>query len=153
MGRQFRPFQNDRGIHIPDPITPCGGERPHPFQQDQAGDVPVGGIRVRELPADVTQTRGAQDRVADGMDQDIGIRMALKPLFVRDFHPAQNQPSSGRKTVAVVAETDSHRVLPETILSPRARSSGVVTLILSASPGIIRTGIPVGSTRRRRRYR
>ncbi len=99
MRGQFRLFQNDRRIHIADLITPRGGKRPYPFQQDQAGNAPIGGIRVRELPADVAQTDGAQDRVADGMDQDIGIRMAQKSLFVRDLlprpEPAFSPPRDG----------------------------------------------------------
>ena len=85
--------------------------------------------------------------LSGGMEQDVGIGMAQQPLIVRDFHPAQHQPSARREAMAVIAEPDPHGLLPEMILSARSRSSGVVILMLSASPEIIRTGIPVRSTR------
>ena len=118
MGGQFRLFQNNRRIHVADLETLRDGKLPNPFQQDQAGDPPIGGIRVRELPADVALADGAENGVADGMDQDVGIRMAQKPLFVRDLLPTQNKPSSHREAVAVIAETDSHSTLPHTRINP-----------------------------------
>ena len=45
------------------------------FQQQEAGDILEGRVMIREVAAQVTGAHGAQEGVADGVAQDVGIGM------------------------------------------------------------------------------
>ena len=83
----------------------------NPLQEQQAGNVPIGGVRIGKLPADIAGADGAQDRIADGVDQDVRVGMAQESPLEGDPLPAQDELSARHKTVAVITETDSHRTL------------------------------------------
>ena len=59
------------------------------------------------MRADITQPGGAQQRVGDGVQQHIGIRMPQQPGAVGDLHAAQHQPPSRHQRVDVPALSNS----------------------------------------------
>ena len=108
-------------------MTPLpGGEDRDPLEEKQAGDVPIGGVRIGKLPADVAGADGAQDRITDGVDQDVGVGMAQESQFKRDPRPAEDKLSARRKTVAVITETDAHRTLLKSVKGTRFHCIGPI---------------------------
>ena len=63
----------------------------HIAQQDPAVRVFVGRRAIGKMPADIPQARGAQQGIADGMQQGIGIGVAQEALLVRNRHSPENQ--------------------------------------------------------------
>ena len=59
-----------------------------------------------EMLADVTQRGRAEECVGDGVEQDVGVRMPVQPPIVRDLDAAEDQATSRRKAVSVVADAD-----------------------------------------------
>ena len=59
--------------------------------------------------ADVSLAQGAQERVAQGMAEDIGVGVAQEPLLPRDLHTAENQLASRHKPVNVYTLTNTKR--------------------------------------------
>src|SRR5439155_17685229 len=67
-------------------------------------------VGVWEVLADVARANRAQQRICDRVGQDVRVRMSFKPARVRDLHAAENQFSSCRKTMHVVADSaPNHR--------------------------------------------
>src|SRR5258708_13945383 len=93
---------------------------------------------------DVAQPRGAQQRVANRVQQHVGIRMAFQPLGVGDIDPADHQLLPGDKGMHVEALPYSH-AFPATIASASARSSGWVTLRFLLLPATSRGLTPICS--------
>src|SRR6266849_9960264 len=48
-------------------------------------------VGVGKEMTDVLFTQRAKEGITDGVHQHIGVGMAVQPLGVRDFHPAQNE--------------------------------------------------------------
>jgi hypothetical protein len=46
------------------------------------------------------------------MYQDIGIRMAMQTLAVRDFYAAENEIAPGDQRMHVITVTDTHQAFP-----------------------------------------
>ena len=122
---------------------------------------PERGIRIRKVAAHISFTRRTEQGIADGMQQDVCIRMADKTPFMGDFNSPQNQPVSFLKRMDIIPYTGciSH-LLPLSVFSPEdssvfrdfkiisasGRSSGRVILMLSQAPGRTRTQWPRRST-------
>ena len=51
----------------------------------------VGRIGIRKMLADVSQRGGAQQRIANGMRKNIGIRVPFQPSLEGYLHSAENQ--------------------------------------------------------------
>src|ERR687898_2044345 len=62
----------------------------------------------REMLADVAQRGRTEDRVGDGVEQDIGVGMPVQPPIVRDLDPAEDQTPSRREAMSVVADAGPH---------------------------------------------
>ena len=77
-------------------------------KQDEAGNVFVGRVLIREMGSQVAGPHCAQKGVADGVRQDIGVGMAQQPLGMRDFHPSQDQGAPRHQPVGVIPQADSH---------------------------------------------
>ena len=60
------------------------------------------------MTADVAQSERAQNRVGHGVEQRVGVRMTFRAKVGRDFDAAQNQRTTFRQTMHVVAVTDSY---------------------------------------------
>jgi len=59
------------------------------------------------MAADITGGKGAEDGVAEGMGDHVGIGMAGKPQAVRDFYTGENELPTGDKAVGVIAVADT----------------------------------------------
>src|SRR3989344_321873 len=92
-------------------------------------------IGIGKMPADSAEPGGAEAGIADGMNENVGVGMAVQSLAVRDFHAAENQIAPGDQRMHVVTMTDAYHAFPCCCFkynSANAKSSGNVTLMLSA---------------------
>jgi len=67
----------------------------------------IAGIGVRKMLPDIPQRCGAQERVCQRMEDNVGIRIALKALRKRNFHSAKDKLPSLGESMDVVTETDA----------------------------------------------
>ncbi len=68
--------------------------------------------------ADVAEARRAEQRVADGMQQHIGIGVAVEPFRVLDLDAADDQLAAKHQRMHIEALADSH--------NPRARIASAI---------------------------
>ena len=109
-GRTMRPdlgsLCQERDIDIHDPTAalshPAGGIRK---EQVRRRTFPLR-IGWREMLADIAVANGAEQRVCQRMQADIGIRMALEPVRVRDLYAAEPNARSLSKAVHIEACAD-----------------------------------------------
>ena len=73
--------------------------------------------------ADVAEAGGAQQRIADGVQQHVGVRMAVEALLVLDLDTADHELAAQHQRMHVEALADSH-ALRARIASAIATSSG-----------------------------
>ena len=64
-------------------------------------------IGVGKQPADVAGAGGAEDRVRDGVTDDVGVRMAVETELERNRDAGEDQRAAGDQTMQVVAVADS----------------------------------------------
>jgi len=80
------------------------GYQPGRFMQKHAARrASPTGVRIWEKMADICFPQSTQDGIANGVHQDIGIRMPLQSLSVWNFYPSQNEFTAFRKRMNVVA--------------------------------------------------
>src|SRR6476620_11592651 len=92
-------------------------------------------IRRREVAADVTQRRGAEHRVAQGVQDDVAIAVREHAAIEADPYAAEHQVLAIAEGVDVEAVADAHGAHRcDNSKAKRARSAGVVTLKLSSRP-------------------
>ena len=105
-------------------------------EQHQAGDAAPARIGVREVAAEVTEREGAQERLADGVREHVGVGVAVEADLGRQRHPAEHERAAPHQRMQIEAEAHpGHRRRSRA----RRRSSGVVILTLPARPGTTRT--------------
>ncbi|MEA2627916.1 MAG: hypothetical protein QOJ10_376 [Chloroflexota bacterium] len=102
-----------------------------------------------EVLADVSKACSTEEGVDDGVCQDVGVGIPIKPDGMVDAHPAKNEVPSGAEWVRIVTRPDPHLVAASCSLmsaSTTSKSSGVVSLILAGSPSTTVTACPVAAT-------
>ena len=99
----------------------------------RAAPARVGG---REMRADVALAERAVDRVGERVQRDVGVRMALELLVVRDEHAPEPDAVAGREGVNVeaLADADLGRLRAISRASASRKSCMVVTFRLPGSP-------------------
>jgi hypothetical protein len=60
------------------------------------------------MPADISQGSCAQQRIHNGMQENISIRMAKKSLFIRDLDAANDQFPVLCQPMNIISHADSH---------------------------------------------
>src|SRR5215213_3935692 len=65
-------------------------------------------VRRGKMLADVAQRGRSQHRVGDGVKEDVGVGMTIQPSIMRDFHTAEDEATSSRKAMDVVADAGPH---------------------------------------------
>ncbi len=109
MGFDLRRFEAEGSVYINNGISLAGNEVFGPFQQDFAVDVFELGGSVGKMIADIAQAGSSQQRIADGMEQYIGIAVAQRTFVVGDFNPANHQISSFNQLMKINAVTYPHK--------------------------------------------
>src|SRR5438034_6541070 len=102
MIANLRRLEDDRHVDVPDLEAVFRRQRDGACEQIQARRVLPARIRVREVPPDVAQARGAEDRVGDRVADDVGVRVPEPPSIERDRHTAEYEPASRHQTMQVV---------------------------------------------------
>ena len=113
-----------RAIEVRYPQVSLGKRIAYLAQQHTAVDILKTIVAVREVMADVTQTRGAQQGIANRMDQHITIRMGLEALLVGNTHPADNDMIAGAETVNIKSVANTH---VSTIAMKRFYRAAIIT--------------------------
>src|SRR5215207_9466584 len=106
MRSDARRFREDSGVDIPGNPTRLPCQAVDLAQQMLAVSVSEALVGGWEVLADVTERRRAEDRVGDGVEQHIGVRMPCQPPIVRDLDAAEDQAPSRCKAMGVVADSD-----------------------------------------------
>ena len=89
-------------------IAPLIEQRHNVLEQQAAVDALVARVSVGEVVADVAQGGSAQQRVAQGMDGDVGVAVAQQPLLPGDVHAAQPQFTPLDEAVNVKTHSYTH---------------------------------------------
>ena len=76
------------------------------LQKNPAGHAFPARVGVGEKMADVRLAERAEERVADGMQERVGIRMAVEALRVRDLDAAEDEPAPGNQLMNVVTNAN-----------------------------------------------
>jgi hypothetical protein len=64
-------------------------------------------IGIGKMRTDVAERGGAQKRVDDGVNKDVGIGMAFESGFAGKFDPAENKAAAILETVGIISDADS----------------------------------------------
>jgi hypothetical protein len=95
-------------------------------------------VGVGKVPADVAQAGRTEQRIGDRMQQRVGVGMAVEPEMEGQRHATQYERTACDQGVHVPTFADAQRchvaILAASTRSARAKSSGQVSLKLSASP-------------------
>ena len=110
--RDFGFFRDHRNIHILHSKKLLGQLGSDRFQQPEAGNPPEPGIGVGEVLPDIPFADGSQERIADGVEEYVGIRMTFQALLEGNLHPSQDQLPPRHQGMNVVTETDAHKKVP-----------------------------------------
>lgn len=98
--------QGEIGIVYGQAYIPQRGH--NPTQQDTAVDTGISWVAVGEMAAYVTQTRGTQQSVAEGVDGDIAIGVGLQPPVVGHLNSGKHQGAPGGEAMGVDTLADQH---------------------------------------------
>ena len=79
-------------------------------QQLAAVDAVVLRVAVGKMPADVAQRRRAEQRVADRVQQHVGVAVAREALVVRNLDAADHEPAPGDEGMHVETLADAKHV-------------------------------------------
>lgn len=80
----------------------------HATQQYATVDSAVLLIRIGKMPPDVSKPGGTEDRVTDGMNEHIAVRMCLQAKVVIDTDAAYDDVSAFTEAMGIKAVTNTH---------------------------------------------
>ena len=126
---------------------PPGGRRPSRTSSPLA--IPRGVVGSgREEPAEIAQAGRAEQRVGDGVERNVAVRVAVEPRARRRSRSRPGRAARPVRTGGCRPHSRSGSAArPSSTSSARPRSSGVVTLRFVGSPGMAWTGILQASRR------
>ncbi len=111
VGRHARGLGDDGSVDVQDAPAAVGEELRHLAQELAAVDSLETRVGVRKVPADVALASGTQQRVADRVQQHVGIAVAREALVVRDLDAPDHELAARDQLVDVEALPDPHCVL------------------------------------------
>ena len=91
MRADFWRFRDHRGVNVYRPRVFLAEQRQDPLQNLHAADSAERLVRVREMLSDVAGPDRAQQRIGNGVGQNVGIGMSFQSASMRNFHSAQDQ--------------------------------------------------------------
>ena len=107
MRKDFGALGEDHAIQIHNPPPrfghPVAGDAEHPGRIPP----PVGRIGVGKELADVAERCRPEERIGDGVEEDVGITVAEGHPIVRDRNPPEHERRARPEAVGVVAEADA----------------------------------------------
>ena len=105
MRRDLGSFGNECGVDVDD-ASHRGrrGFRPRACEDVRAADAADGFVGVRKMMADVARRNRAEQRVGDGMDQHVGVRVSFQSFGVWNLHAAENQRTAFHQRMHVVPD-------------------------------------------------
>ena len=80
------------------------------LQQGNAGDPPIGFLRIRKMLPYISQSCSSQKSVHDGMYQYICIGMTKQSVFIIDLYPAKYQVSVFNQSVYIIPCANPHKL-------------------------------------------
>jgi hypothetical protein len=84
-------------------------QRDHVPQQRTAVGTLELRVGVREVFADITQRRSAEQGIAQGVQQDVTVGMSEQPEAVCNAHAAQSNEIAFSETVHIIAVANTHK--------------------------------------------
>ena len=127
-------------VDVADRAAACAYKSNGLAQEDGGGGALPARVRVGEMLADVARADGAEQRVGERVQGDVGVGMALQGVRVGDPDAAQPDVVAGDQPVHVEALSGAHVGSAVQRRSAMARSSAVVSLMLAALPMTSVTG-------------
>jgi len=105
VGSNLGLFEDDGRINILD-IEPVLREKVSDMlEENQAGDPLEPWIAVGKVPPDIPESRRTQERISDGMQEHVGVRVPGKAPIVGDFNAAEYAWPSRNEAVDIVSES------------------------------------------------
>ena len=156
MRGDARLLADDHGINVHDLPPLCPEQLRHGTQQSHTVGPSKSRVGVGEQLPDVTKAGSAQQRVHDGMRQDVGVTVAQQAIAFPQSKSTEHQRPPRRETVGIEAHTHpepevfglaaAHRRRSASICSARRRSERSVILMFCEEPWTIVNLPPSAST-------
>ena len=106
MRRDLRLLCNERGVDVDDaPLAKLHLPR-RLLEKSFTRLIFPARIGVRKKVPDVRLAQRAQQRVADGVHQNVGVRVTVESLGVRDFDAAENELPPRDQLMNIVTDAD-----------------------------------------------
>ena len=109
MRSHLRLLGDDRRIDILNKICFLRDQLSDMGQQLQAVRPLIGRIVIREMLADISQSRCSEEGVTDRMQKHVRIRMAKKAKLMGNLHAANDQLAAFYQTMYIVSTSNSHK--------------------------------------------
>lgn len=145
IAHDFGRFEHESGIDI-DNSKVLSSQQPRDFlQKDETGDSGKALITVRKMRAEIAEIGRAQQGIANGVTQNISIRVPGKALLMRNVNPAENHGAPAHQRMNIITKTYTH--VPNSWLKSSAicKSLGVVIFKFLSSPSTHTTCPPTRS--------
>jgi hypothetical protein len=65
------------------------------------------GVCIRKVVSDIPFSCCAQERVGDGMREDIGVGMTVETAIVKDFNSAKDQLAAFGETMHIISNSNA----------------------------------------------
>ena len=108
IGAELRTLGQQCGIDVFDPEAGIPDQCGDMGEQISAGGSGKALVGIREPQSDVPERGRAEQGIHNGVQQDIGIRMAEQSLFKRNGNASENQRTSLDEPMDVVSVTYTH---------------------------------------------
>ena len=109
MRRDLRRFGDERRVHVDDARVVRGEDVRDAREDFRGADAADGFVRVREMVADVPGGDGAEQRIGDGVDEHVGVRVAVETFGVWDLHAAEYERATFDQRVDIVTDAGENR--------------------------------------------
>ena len=148
VGSDLGSFSDETDIRIHHLPAPFGKITNDLFQQPGRIRALVGGIGIREVLADVTESCGAQQGVHEGMEHHVGVAVTCKTAVMRDLTAHENEGAvifGCGEPVDVEPLSDPDRGHRSTWWLPVDSSEILMVPVMGCSGNVMMTSVPLPS--------
>ena len=107
VGRDLRLLQHDERVDVDDAPAHARDAAPGLGEQVEAARAGPALVARREHRPDVVQAGGAEQRVAEGVADDVGVGVPLEAVGVRDLDAAEYERQARDEPVRVECRADA----------------------------------------------